>query len=51
VIAGPVYGREEILFADCELGAIIAARRVFDVAGHYDRPDVLGGEPAAAGLS
>jgi predicted amidohydrolase len=51
VMAGPVYGREEILYADCDPGAIIAARRVFDVAGHYDRPDVFGGEPAGAGLS
>jgi len=36
VIAGPVAGREEILYADCDTGAILAARRVFDVAGHYE---------------
>ena len=46
VIAGPVAGREEILYADCDLGEIIAARRVFDVAGHYSRPDI---EPVKAG--
>lgn len=40
LLAGPVSGREEILYADCEPGAIIAARRVFDTAGHYRRPDV-----------
>ena len=40
VIAGPVAGREEILYADCDPGQIIAARRVFDVAGHYARPDI-----------
>lgn len=40
VIAGPIVGREEILYAECDLGAIIAARRVFDVAGHYSRPDL-----------
>jgi nitrilase len=42
VLAGPVRGREEILVADCDPAAIVAARRVFDAAGHYDRPDVLG---------
>lgn len=41
LLAGPVSGREEILFADCDTSAIIAARRVFDTAGHYDRPDVF----------
>ena len=40
VIAGPIAGREEILYADCDLGQIIAARRVFDVAGHYRRPEI-----------
>jgi nitrilase len=40
VIAGPVAGREEILYAECDMGAVIAARRVFDVAGHYGRPDL-----------
>lgn len=40
LLAGPVSGREEILYADCDLGQIIAARRVFDAAGHYRRPDV-----------
>jgi nitrilase len=41
VLAGPVAGREEILTADCDRGAIIAARRVLDVAGHYSRPDLV----------
>ena len=40
VIAGPITGREEIIYADCDLGEIIAARRVFDVAGHYSRSDI-----------
>ena len=40
LLAGPVYGREEILLADCDLGAVLAARRVLDTAGHYDRPDL-----------
>ncbi|WP_217923528.1 carbon-nitrogen hydrolase family protein [Miltoncostaea oceani] len=40
IVAGPVAGREEILYADCDHAAILAARRVFDVAGHYSRPDL-----------
>lgn len=40
LLAGPVAGREETLYADCDPGAIIAARRVFDTGGHYRRPDV-----------
>ncbi|MDX6646422.1 MAG: nitrilase [Miltoncostaeaceae bacterium] len=40
VLEGPVRGREEILIADCDRDAIVAARRVFDVAGHYERPDI-----------
>lgn len=39
LLAGPVRGREEILYADCDPGAILAARRVFDVHGHYRRAD------------
>lgn len=40
LLAGPASGGEEILYADCDPGQIIAARRVFDTAGHYRRPDV-----------
>jgi nitrilase len=40
LLAGPVYGGEEILVADCDPDAIVASRRVFDVAGHYSRPDL-----------
>ena len=46
LLAGPVAGREEILYADCDTGAIHAARRVFDVAGHYSRPDLAAVPPA-----
>jgi nitrilase len=45
VIAGPVHGREEILYADCDLDRILSARRVLDTAGHYDRPGI--GPPGA----
>jgi nitrilase len=40
LLAGPVAGREEVLTADCDRRAILAARRVLDVAGHYSRPDL-----------
>jgi nitrilase len=50
LLAGPVYGREDILVADCDPAAIVASRRVFDVAGHYRRPDLDGAAPAARPL-
>jgi nitrilase len=40
LLAGPVHGAEEILYADCELDLVLEARRVLDTAGHYDRPDL-----------
>ena len=40
LLAGPVHGSEEILYADCDLDLILEARRVLDTAGHYDRPDL-----------
>ena len=41
IIAGPVREAEETLVADLDLGAVAAARRVFDPVGHYNRPDVF----------
>jgi predicted amidohydrolase len=41
VIAGPLYDREGIVFADCDLREALRAKRLFDVAGHYGRADVL----------
>ncbi|MCK4889586.1 MAG: argininosuccinate synthase, partial [Candidatus Aminicenantes bacterium] len=32
---------EEIIYADIDLDEIIAAKRMFDVSGHYSRPDVF----------
>ncbi len=40
LIAGPVVGKEEILYADCDTDLILQARRVLDTAGHYDRADL-----------
>jgi nitrilase len=42
VIAGPAYGEETILYADCDLRRGLDAKRWFDVTGHYSRSDVLG---------
>ena len=41
VIAGPVEEKEEILYAEVDPGRITASKRMFDVAGHYARPDVF----------
>jgi len=40
-VAGPMHEEQGILYADCDLGAVPRARRSFDVAGHYHRPDVF----------
>jgi nitrilase len=40
LLAGPVHGGEEIVYADCDPAAILEARRVLDTAGHYDRADI-----------
>jgi nitrilase len=42
IVAGPVYAKEEILYAEVDLGLTRASKRMFDVAGHYARPDVFG---------
>ncbi len=41
VIAGPLYGEEGILIADCDLQLGLRAKRWFDAVGHYSREDVL----------
>ena len=41
VIAGPLYGEEGILVADCDLRETLHAKRLFDAVGHYSREDVL----------
>jgi nitrilase len=54
VIAGPLYDREGIVTAECDLRKGLHAKRWFDSAGHYSREDVLlpelgapNGEPAS----
>ena len=40
-LAGPVYDRETILYADIDLERIIEEKQLFDVVGHYARPEVF----------
>jgi nitrilase len=41
VIAGPLEAAEGLVIAEIDLRDILAAKRMFDVAGHYSRPDVF----------
>jgi len=41
IIAGPLEAEEGILYADIDLNEIVSAKRMFDVVGHYSRPDVF----------
>jgi nitrilase len=41
VIAGPLYGGEGMVVADCDLRVCLHAKRWFDSVGHYSREDVL----------
>lgn len=41
VLCGPVYDKEEILYADLDLTGIARARFDFDAIGHYNRPDIF----------
>jgi nitrilase len=41
VIAGPLYDKEGVVVADCDLRVSLHAKRWFDSVGHYSREDVL----------
>ena len=41
VMAGPMGGEEDILYADIDLEDVVQAKLVHDYAGHYNRPDVF----------
>lgn len=41
LLAGPLEAEEGILYADINLQDILAAKRMFDVVGHYARPDIF----------
>jgi nitrilase len=47
VIAGPLYGEEGMVIADCDLRDCLTARRWFDAVGHYSRDDVFASTFAA----
>jgi nitrilase len=51
VIAGPLYDKEGMVVADCDLRRGLHAKRWFDAVGHYSREDVLGVSAAADGAS
>lgn len=40
-LAGPLDAQLDILYAELNMNEIIEAKRMFDVAGHYSRPDVF----------
>lgn len=41
IIAGPSRAKEEILYAEVDPAMTAGSRALFDVAGHYGRPDVF----------
>jgi len=41
LLAGPLWDREGILYADLDLGEVARGKFDFDVTGHYARPDVF----------
>ena len=48
VVAGPLYGEEGMVIADCDLRQGLHAKRWFDSVGHYSREEVLVAEVAAS---
>ena len=41
LLAGPVYGSEQVVVADLDKGEIARAKYDFDAVGHYARPDIF----------
>lgn len=41
ILAGPLYDKEDILYADLDMAEIVKGKLDFDVVGHYARPDVF----------
>lgn len=41
VLAGPVFDREDVLYAEIDLEAKTRSHLDFDAVGHYARPDVF----------
>jgi nitrilase len=41
VLAGPLFDKEGILYANLDLSKVIQSKLDFDVVGHYARPDIF----------
>jgi nitrilase len=41
VLAGPLFDREGVLYADLDLGEVARSKLDLDVVGHYARPDIF----------
>jgi nitrilase len=41
VLAGPALNEENILYAELDLEEVVRGKYEFDVAGHYNRPDIF----------
>ena len=41
ILAGPLFDREGMLFAELDLSEVARGKFDFDVVGHYARPDVF----------
>lgn len=41
VLAGPLFDREGILYAELNLAEVVQSKFDFDVVGHYARPDIF----------
>jgi nitrilase len=41
LLAGPLWDREGILYADLDMADVARGKFDFDVTGHYARPDVF----------
>ncbi len=41
IVAGPMRKEEGILYCDIDCSSVADAKRAFDVAGHYSRPDIF----------
>ncbi len=41
VLAGPLYDKEGILYAELDMSELVRSKLDFDVVGHYARPDIF----------
>lgn len=41
ILAGPLFDKEGILYADLDMSEIVRSKFDFDVVGHYARPDIF----------